>query len=98
MTKSESSRLDVRVTPGSKTSAWVGRLPDGRRRVKIAAPPIDGRANHALVAFVATSLDLPARAVRLMHGAGGRDKRLEIDLAVDELERRLAALDATGDA
>ena len=92
------ARLDVRVTPGARQSAWAGRLPDGRRRVRIAAPPVDGRANEALVAFVAASLDLPPRAVRLVHGAGGRDKRLEIDLAVDELERRLAAIAAVGDA
>ncbi len=97
MTKPASARLDVRVTPGAKQSRWAGCLPDGRHRVKIAAPPIDGRANHALVAFVATSLDLPSRSVRLVHGAGGRDKRLEIDLAVDELERRLAARVAAGD-
>lgn len=96
--KPQAARLDVRVTPGAKQSTWAGRLPDGRRKVKIAAPPIEGRANHALVAFVASSLDLPPRAVRLVHGAGGRDKRLEIDLAVDELERRLAAIAAAGDA
>jgi len=73
-------------------------MPDGRRKVKVAAPPVDGRANDALVAFVAASLGLPARAVRLVHGAGGRDKRLEIDLAAEELERRLAAIAAAGDA
>ena len=92
------ARLDVRVTPGAKVSTWAGRLPDGRRKVKVAAPPVDGRANDALVAFVAASLGLPVRGVRLVHGAGGRDKRLEIDLAADELERRLAAIAATGDA
>jgi uncharacterized protein (TIGR00251 family) len=92
------ARLDVRVTPGAKKSAWAGRMPDGRRKVKIAAPPVDGRANHALLAFVAESLGLPPRAVRLTHGAGGRDKRLEIDLPVDELDRRLAAVAAAGDA
>ena len=52
------ARLDVRVTPGAKKSAWAGRMPDGRRKVKIAAPPVDGRANHALLAFVAESLSL----------------------------------------
>ena len=91
------TRLDVRVAPGAKQSAWAGRLPDGRRKLKIAAPPSEGRANEALVAFVAHSLGLPRRAVRLAHGAGGRDKRLEIDLAADELERRLAALAAAGE-
>ena len=91
------ARLDVRVAPGAKQSAWAGRMPDGRQRLKIAAPPIEGRANEALVAFVAKSLGLPRRAVRVAHGAGGRDKRLEVDLAADELERRLAARAAAGE-
>lgn len=95
---SDRARLDVRVTPGAKRSEWAGRLPDGRRRVKIAAPPVEGRANDALVAFVAEQLGLPRRAVRLVAGAGARDKRLEVDLAAAELERRLAAAAATGEA
>ena len=66
-------------------------MPDGRRKVRIAAPPIEGRANDALVAFVAESLDLPRRAVRLARGASGRDKVVVVDLEADELERRLAA-------
>jgi hypothetical protein len=66
-------------------------MPDGRRKVRIAAPPIEGRANDALVAFVAESLDLPQRAVRLVRGAAGRDKVVEVDLETDELERRFAA-------
>lgn len=91
------ARLDVRVAPGAKQDAWAGRMPDGRQRVKIAAQPIEGRANAALVAFVAKSLGLPRRAVRVARGTGGRDKRLEVDLAADELERRLAALAAAGE-
>jgi hypothetical protein len=94
---SANARLDVRVTPGAKTSAWAGRMPDGRRKVKIAAPPVEGRANEALVAFVAASLGVPRRAVRLVAGAGGRDKRLEVDLAAEDIDKRLAALAATGE-
>jgi len=66
-------------------------MPDGRRKVRIAAPAIEGRANDALMAFVAESLDLPRRAVRLARGAAGRDKVVEVDLETDELKRRLAA-------
>ena len=83
--------LRLRVGPGAKTSAWVGVMPDGRRKVRIAAPAIEGRANAALVAFVAQSVGLPRRAVRLLRGAAGRDKVVEVDLESDELERRLAA-------
>jgi uncharacterized protein (TIGR00251 family) len=85
------SRLKLRVAPGAKSSGWSGELPDGRWKVKIAAPPIEGRANEELVRFIADSLELPRRSVRLAHGAGGRDKVVEVDLDPDELARRLAA-------
>ena len=85
------STLRLRVAPGAKASRWSGAMPDGRFKVKIAAPPIEGRANEELVRFVADSLDLPRRSVRLAHGAGGRDKVVEVDLDPDELARRVAA-------
>ena len=83
----------MRVTPGAKHSAWAGRGPDGRRKVKVGAPAIEGRANAALVKFVARSLGVPQRAVRVVHGLSGRDKVLEVDLASAEIEDRLAAAD-----
>ena len=79
----------MRVTPGAKHSAWAGRGPDGRRKVKVGAPAIEGRANAALVKFVARSLGVPQRAVRVVHGLSGRDKVLEVDLAAGEIEDRL---------
>ena len=88
------STLKLRVSPGAKASGWTGLMPDGRFKVKIAAPPIEGRANEELVRFVAASLDLPRRSVRLTHGAGGRDKVVEVDLDRDELARRVTACGA----
>lgn len=66
-------------------------MPDGRRKLKIAAPAIEGRANEALLAFVATSLRLPKRAVRLARGTAGRDKVVVVDLDPEELAQRMAA-------
>jgi uncharacterized protein YggU (UPF0235/DUF167 family) len=83
----------LRVTPGAKQSAWAGTGPDGRRKVKVAAPAIEGRANAALVKFVAASLGLPRRAVRVVRGLSGRDKVLAVDLAASEIAVRLRAAD-----
>ena len=88
----ETSVLKVRVTPGAKVSVWAGVMPDGRRRVKVAAPPIEGRANEVLVRFVAESLGLRFAGVRLTRGLGGRNKALEVDLDEAELAKRLSAL------
>jgi len=83
------STLKLRVAPGAKKNGWKGTLPDGRMKVAIAAPPIDGRANEALVRFVAAALGVKSSAVRVAHGAGGRDKVVEVDLDPEELSRRL---------
>jgi len=83
------------VTPGAKKSGFQGVLPDGRTKVSIAAPPVDGRANEVLIAFLGGAVDLPKRSLRLAHGAGGRDKVVEVDLEPEELAERLArALEA----
>ena len=84
------SIVKLRVAPGAKKSGFAGVLPDGRVKVSIAAPPIEGRANEALVRFLAQALDLPRRSVRVAHGAGSRDKVVEVDLEPDELAERLA--------
>jgi len=84
------SVLRLRIQPGAKASGFRGILPDGRTKVSIAAPPVEGRANDALIAFLARALDLPKRSLRLQHGAGGRDKVVEVDLDPLELAERLA--------
>jgi uncharacterized protein (TIGR00251 family) len=84
------SVLRLRIQPGAKQSGFRGVLPDGRTKVSIAAPPVEGRANEALIAFLAQALDVPKRSLRLAHGAGGRDKVVEVDLGPEELAIRLA--------
>ena len=83
------TKLPLRVAPGAKQSALKERLADGRWKVAIAAPPLEGRANEELVRFLAEVLDLPRSRVRIAHGGGGRDKVVEVDLDRDELAARL---------
>jgi uncharacterized protein (TIGR00251 family) len=47
--------------------------------IRLAAPPVDGAANAALVAFLADALDLPQRSVTIVSGAQSRDKRVRIE-------------------
>lgn len=70
--------LQVSVAPNARRTAADG-LHDGALRVRLAAPPVDGKANDALVAWLAGALALPRRAVRLRHGAASRRKLIEID-------------------
>jgi uncharacterized protein len=67
--------LLVHVAPNAARTACAG-LHDGALRVRLAAPPIDGRANAALTRWLARSLDLAPRDVVFVSGETGRRKRL----------------------
>lgn len=80
--------LDVRVIPRAKKTAIDGER-DGALLVRIAAPPVDGAANDELIRFFAAALRLPRRAVRVVSGERGRQKRLAIDGATPDSVRGL---------
>lgn len=70
--------LRVAVSPNARRTEVQG-LHDGALRVRLAAPPVDGKANDALVAWLADALGLPRRAVQITHGASARRKLIAID-------------------
>jgi uncharacterized protein (TIGR00251 family) len=76
-------RLAVRLTPRGGRDRVEGWARDSAGRphlkVRVAAPPVDGQANTALVRLIARTLDLPARAVRIASGETARIKQVEID-------------------
>lgn len=84
--------LVCKVTPGAKRSECLGWGADERGRrvllLKLAAPPVDGRANDELRRFLAEILDCPRGGVRLVRGEGSRTKTLEVP---DGSEARLPA-------
>jgi uncharacterized protein (TIGR00251 family) len=69
--------LAVHVQPGAKRSAVAG-LHGQRLKIRIAAPALDGRANDALVAFVAETLGVARRSVRVATGERSRDKLVAV--------------------
>lgn len=69
--------LDVRVQPRAARSEVAG-LHGERLRIRLQAPPVDGRANAALVEFVAASFGITRARVTIEHGLTGRDKRLRL--------------------
>jgi uncharacterized protein (TIGR00251 family) len=76
------NKLHVRATPNARTSEIVGWEDEplvGRvLHVRIAAPPVDGKANAALRGFLATSLGLPKSKVILEKGGSSRYKTFAI--------------------
>lgn len=84
--------LAVRVHPGARRNAIAG-IHDGALKISLTTPPTDGRANQALVVFVAEQLRLPRARVSLLTGASSRSKTLQINsLSADELRNALEAL------
>lgn len=67
--------LDLSVVPGAKRTEAIG-LHDGALRLRLAAPPVDGRANEALLAWLARELGVPRRDVTLLRGATARRKQV----------------------
>jgi uncharacterized protein (TIGR00251 family) len=90
----EATRLHVRVSPGARRAAVVGRHGDGWK-VRVAAPPEKGRANDALVHLLADVVAVPRDAVAVVSGHGARDKIVEVTgMAPSEVERRLTSVAA----
>ena len=91
MTGGPVARISVRVQPGARRDALLGRLDSGEWKLAVSAPPEDGRANDAVVELVAALLDVKRRQVVVARGHSSRSKQLEIvGLEADEAARRLA--------
>lgn len=79
----------IYVQPGSKSSAVAGEF-DGRLKIKISSPPVDGQANEALTKFIALKLGIRIRDVNLVAGTTSRMKTFEIlGVTAEEISRKL---------
>ncbi len=82
-------RLRIAAQPGAARTQVGGEF-DGCLRLRIAAPPVDGRANTEIIRFLAERLQVPRRAIRLLSGAGSRRKRFAVEAALDAAALRQA--------
>lgn len=69
--------LNVHIQPRAARDEIVGYHGD-RLKIRITAPPVDGKANQHLIAFLAQSFKVPKRNVVLISGETGREKRIRI--------------------
>ncbi len=77
------------MSPRATRSVTAG-VADGMLRVRLAAPPHEGRANAALTAFIAGLLDTAPSNVRLVKGGASRRKMLRLrGVTIDEARRSL---------
>ncbi len=84
------AKLKLRIVPNAKRDEVVGEHGDAVK-VKVAAPALEGKANEALLEFIAEKLGLHRRDVLLVAGEKSRDKLIEIS-GLDETEARTRLL------
>ena len=85
----ETSRLSVRLVPRASRNEIAG-FEGEILRVRVTAPPVEGKANQALVRLLAKRLDVPRGAVRVVAGQASRQKVVAVDgLSGAELRGRL---------
>jgi uncharacterized protein len=70
--------LALRVTPRASKNEIVEVLSDGTVKIHLTAPPVEGKANEALLKFLAEILDIPVSHLDIVAGANGRDKLVSV--------------------
>ena len=83
--------LAVRVTPRASRNEISEVLSDGTVKIHLTAPPVDGKANEALLKFVAASFGVPLRQVELKQGGQSRHKVVAVTGSHIEPESLLPA-------
>jgi uncharacterized protein (TIGR00251 family) len=82
--------LALRVTPRANKNEIVGVLSDGTIKVHLTAPPLEGRANEALLKFLSKILDVPVTNIAIVAGVSGRDKLISVrDMDAAILHKRV---------
>ena len=84
------SALAIRVTPRASRNEVSEIRSDGTVKIRLTAPPVEGKANEALVEFLAEVLGVPRSRIEVVAGASGRDKLVSIlDLDAQTVHERI---------
>lgn len=70
-------RITVQITPNAKKSEVIGVLDDALK-LRLQAQPIEGKANEALIRYLANMLDVPKSVVSITHGHTSKRKIIEV--------------------
>ncbi|HEY8271064.1 MAG TPA: DUF167 domain-containing protein [Pseudobdellovibrionaceae bacterium] len=82
-------KLALFIQPKASKNEIIGPH-NGALKIKITAPPVDGKANVALIEFLSDVLDIPKRQIEILKGETGRNKSVEIfGLSQEKIEQRL---------
>ncbi|MBT8041598.1 MAG: YggU family protein [Pontiella sp.] len=85
--------LNVRVVPNASSDGIQGLMGDALK-IRIQAPPVDGKANAYLIKYLSRHWNISRRSIRIIAGETGRSKRLRIDQPSDELRKELLSIES----
>ena len=88
------ARLTLKVRAGARRTEFAGTYGDGWK-LHVSAPPVDGKANEAIVRFLAKLAGVPAAAVRIVSGVTGSTKIVELT-GIDSEHLHRAILESHG--
>lgn len=74
----QGAALTIRVTPRARKTEIGGVLEDGTVRIRISAPPVEGKANKALIAFLSDVLGVRKNKIEIVAGERGLDKIISV--------------------
>lgn len=81
--------FDLSIVPGAKRTELIG-LHDHALRIRLQAPPVDGKANDALMAWLSSELGMPRRSIELLRGASSRRKQVLVEISLSAAQAWLA--------
>ena len=84
--------IAVRVTPRSSKTAITGVMEDGTIKIRLTAPPVDGKANQTLIEFLSKVLGCAKKDIEIIAGETGRNKLITIvNMDSEEVQQRIMA-------
>jgi len=88
------TRISLKVRAGARKTEFTARLGDAWK-LQVAAPPVDGKANEAIIRYLSKLVSVPAGSVRIVTGQSSTTKLVEIE-GVDSEQLERAILDTHG--
>lgn len=85
--------LKVRIIPRAKQNQISALLEDGTFKIRVQAPPIDGKANKAVIKYLSKILDINRSKIHIVSGEKARDKKISFDgYKIGQIESKLLVL------
>ncbi len=86
----QGAALTIRVTPRARKTEFSGIMEDGTVRIRVAAPPVEGKANKALINYLSKVLKVRKRQIEIVAGEKGLDKIVSIlDMTAEQVQERI---------